>query len=198
MSKLKSHLKLIVIFTIATLIVLSTAFVFLQLRNSVTIKPKYQEDIAFHPPLYRQGDEKWSSLKLGNSSFTMKSSGCLTCCIASALSTEDEVTPLSLNKIFSENNVYDSQGNIQWQQVESLGYKVYAPSAVSEEDVYAHLSQGHLPIVLIRVNGLGSFHYVLITGISEGDYICMDPLKKNFTKLSDYWNRVYSVRVVYR
>lgn len=44
---------------------------------------------------------------------------------------------------------------------------------------------------------LGNFHYVLIIGSEDGEYLCMDPLRDGITKLSDYGSRVYAVRCVY-
>ncbi len=34
-------------------------------------------------------------------------------------------------------------------------------------------------------------------GAENGDYICMDPLLDNLTKLSDYKNKIYAIRCVY-
>ncbi len=59
------------------------------------------------------------------------------------------------------------------------------------------LAAGHYPIVRVRMHGLGSYHYVLVVGTEEGDYVCMDPLEDSLTRLSDYLSRVYAVRVVF-
>ena len=40
-------------------------------------------------------------------------------------------------------------------------------------------------------------HFILIIGAEDGEYVCMDPLKDELTKLSDYSNRIYSVRCVW-
>ena len=48
------------------------------------------------------------------------------------------------------------------------------------------------------MHGLGSFHYVLIVGSEDGEYVCIDPLEDGLTRLSDYLNRVYAVRVVWK
>ena len=60
------------------------------------------------------------------------------------------------------------------------------------------LSAGHYPIVKVHRSSLFSYHhFVLIVGAEDGEYICMDPLKDGYTKLSDYGNRIYSVRCVW-
>lgn len=170
-----------------------------RVRHGVIVKTDRTEVISREVIFYRQDDERWAKDSLGNSSFTMKSSGCLVSCIAAAVSMEGKevVTPGELNMIFSGYNVYDGEGNIQWSAIESIGgYSVNVYSDVEEQEIYQCLADGHYPIVRVRVNGLGNWHYVLVVGLEDQDYICMDPLKDELTKLSQYLNRVYAVRVV--
>lgn len=193
MSKVKVSIILIVV-----LMLLFTGVSFLRFRNSVAISADGREDISFLVTAFRQDDVRWANDTLGNSKFTMKSSGCITTAIASAVTKGlNEITPGDLNRLFSENNVYDNNGNLQWSQLEALNYRADVLHEVSEDEIYNYLKNGQFPIARVRVNGVGSFHYVLIVGIEKGDYICMDPLKDNLVPLSDYLNRVYAVRVVY-
>ena len=188
----------LVIFLIGIIAAAIALFGF-RVRHGVVIKTDRSEVISHEVITYRQDDERWAKDPLGNSSFTMKSSGCLVSCIASAVSMErvEEVTPGELNRIFSENDVYDSEGNIQWSAIENIGgYTVNVYNDVEEQEIYRWLSEGHYPIVRVRVNGLGNWHYVLVVGLEDQEYICMDPLKDELTKLSKYLNRVYAVRVV--
>lgn len=189
----KKKIKPIIISLLCIALVLTACFVVLRFRGSTVIKSTHREDISLNAALLRQDDKLWAEDTLGTSSYTMKKSGCLTTCIASALNT----SPADLNRLFSDNKVYDSNGNIQWDKIRQLGYSVEVYTAVSEEDIYYHLKEGHYPIVRVRVNGMGNFHYVLITGVENDDYICMDPLKNEYTKLSSYLNRVYALRIVY-
>lgn len=104
---------------------------------------------------------------MGESSYTMKTSGCLVTCIATASSieTREMITPGELNRIFSAHNVYDSEGNIQWTEIAKIdGYFVNVCDEVSEDIIYQCLR--------------------------------MDPLEDEVTKLSDYMNLVYAVRIV--
>lgn len=193
----KALYKLILFFAIV--IVLTVALFCFRIRHGVVVKTDRAEVISNEVAAYRQDDERWAKDALGNSSFTMKSSGCLVTCIASALSMggTQEVTPGELNKIFSENNVYDSEGNIQWSAIENIGgYSVNVYSDVDEQVIYQWLSEGYYPIVRVRVSGIGNWHYVLVVGLEDQEYICMDPLKNELTRLSQYLNRVYAVRVV--
>ena len=177
----------------------AAGFLFLRLRGSVVVRPDQVEMFSREVVAYRQDDDAWAADGLGSSRFTMQSSGCLVTCIASAVSMETgtEVTPGALNKIFSENQVYDSEGNVQWAMIEKIeGYSADVFQEVSETEIAQCLAFGHYPIVRVRMHGFGNVHYVLIVGIEDGEYICMDSLENGLTRLSRYWNRVYAVRVV--
>lgn len=197
--KLK-QVKIVLLCLLQGIIILVAGFTFLHLRGSVVVKSGAGQWGVGEVMAYRQDDKIWADDTLGDSRFTMRSSGCLVTCIASAVSMEigNAITPGALNKIFSENHVYDSEGNIQWAAVDRIeGYQTDVSNEVSGAEIAQCLAAGHYPIVRVRMHGLGSFHYVLIVGSEDGEYVCMDPLQSGLTKLSDYLNRVYAVRVVY-
>lgn len=178
------------------------AFAGLRIRGGRQVKPSEERtgQAAEEVILYRQDDERWSADRLGQSKYTMGSSGCLVSCIASALSMEsgEEVTPGALNAAFSAENVYDGEGNLQWEPLAALGeYGADVYGEVSREVIDGCLSEGHFPIARVRMYALGNFHYVLIVGVEDGEYLCMDPLQDEVTKLSRYGNRVYALRCVY-
>lgn len=58
----------------------------------------------------------------------------------------------------------------------------------------------HIPIVRVRVNGSGSFHYVLIVNSDGKEFRCMDPMNPSgsLIPLSDFGNCIYAVRYIYR
>lgn len=181
--------------------ILSIAVMFLgfRLRNGVTIRAGETEIPPHDVITYRQDDTRWANDTLGDSSFTMKSSGCLVSCIASAVSMESgtEMTPGELNRLFTKSNVYDKDGNVQWTAIDQMeGYAAQAYPSVSQQEIEQCLLTCHYPIVRVRVNAVGNFHYILIAGTEDGDYICMDPLKDELTRLSQYAGRVYAVRMV--
>lgn len=198
---MKNKKKVIIRLLVSTIGILTLAAVFLgfRLRNSVMIQAAQAEIPPQNVTSYRQDDARWANDVLGNSSFTMESSGCLVSCIASAVSmeSEDTVTPGELNRLFTEHGVYDSEGNIQWSAIDNIdGYSAQVYSNVSQPEIDRCLADGHYPIVRVRMNIVGNFHYVLIVGTENGDYVCMDPLKSELTGLSQYAGRVYAVRVV--
>ncbi|MBQ8297222.1 MAG: hypothetical protein IJX77_05505 [Ruminococcus sp.] len=187
-----------VLFLLVMAAIAAVGIVYLRSYSGTEVKPAVSTSAAADIVMYRQDDEKWASEKLGGSEYTMKSSGCLVSCIASALTMQGaEQTPGTLNRIFSENNVYDSEGNILWDKIDAFDFhfaRVY--DDVSSEDIDKCLSDGDYPIVKVRRNGNGSFHYVLIAGTENGEYVCMDPLEDELMLLSDYGDTVYSVRCV--
>lgn len=189
------------IIMISICIILSViALAFLRFRGSTRIKPSFDiipdTDIVF----YRQDDSNWADEHLGNSKYTLGSSGCLVSCIASAISMEHDMeeTPSTLNTRLSSDDVYDAEGNMQWESLrQSTGYQVDLPSDILADVIDSYLSQGIYPIVRVRMYGLGNAHYVLIVKAENGRYRCMDPLKDELTELSDYGSRIYAIRCVY-
>lgn len=190
------------LFFIAGLLLVGAGVLCFRLRGGVQVKaPRDREYLPEKEvALYRQDDERWGEDRLGDSKYTMRSSGCLVSCIASALSMESgmEETPGVLNKKFSEEQVYDGEGNLQWGLLSEGGeYQADVYGEVSSEVIETCLLQGHYPIARVRMYALGNFHYVLIVGLRDGEYLCMDPLRDGITELSDYGSRVYAVRCVY-
>jgi hypothetical protein len=154
-----------------------------------------------------QRNSEWKDDNLGDSVYKMYDSGCLTCCLTSEiimqgieLSDADfDINPKTMNEYFSENEVYDSEGNIQWDVLESvLGMTVVRKDAEEMEtkEIENLLSDGIYPIVRVRVNGNGNYHYVLITREDNGGFWCMDPLNSEECEVSldSFGNTIYAVR----
>ena len=197
---------ILVVITIFLAVVL---LLFLRVRGSISIKPEKDFQIPENVVCAFQKNPLWNQDKLGTSAYTMGSSGCLTTCLTSVVDMQnieidqmrDGVTPGTLNALFSSHNVYDGDGNIQWGQLESLlGVSIVREqaSALSTSEIDHLLEQGCYPIVRVRVAGLGNYHFVLIVGAQDGEYLCMDPLneKEEVVPLSKFWNRIYAVRYV--
>ena len=169
-------------------------------RGGVEILPVDNYDIPPNLVSYRQDDERWKEYKLGDSKYTMKSSGCITTCISSAISESDNpLNPEELVKLLSSKNVYDNEGNMQWDKLAEIsGFHVAVLDEVDEKYINECLAQNRYPIVKVHRKSLVSYHYfILIIGAEDGEYVCMDPLKDKLTKLSEYSNRIYSVRCVW-
>lgn len=177
------------------------AFGFMQLRFRGSVAVHAGETILSggETIFYRQDDERWAAEAMGSSVYTLGSSGCLVSSIASALSMMgDEKTPYDLNELFSQQDVYDAEGNLLWDALRNTGkYEAEVYGSVTEELLPDLLKEGKYPIVRVRMYGLGNFHYVLVVKAEAGEYYCVDPLEDGLVPLSRYGNRVYAVRCVY-
>lgn len=173
-----------------------------RIHGSITVSAAHDTpEVA--AAFFTQKDPAWAQDSLGRSKFTMSSSGCLTTCIASALVMEKIVNcdPGTLNSLFSSQNVYNSEGDIQWEQLEkTLGITVTRKSAAQtgSTELEDLLNAGIFPIVRVRRNGIGSFHYVLVIKSENCQFWCMDPLHPNneLVPLSGFGNRIYAVRTL--
>lgn len=161
---------------------------------------------------YEQKDVRWAEDFLGDSAFTMKSSGCLVTCIAAAvhmsnieLAGGEEASPEwmndpgELNRFLSQYGIYDSSGNLQWNELEKLeSFQVDVYNDVSADLIEECLKEGRYPVVRVRLKEYGSFHYVLIVASQNGMFYCMDPLisGEELVPLSQYGNRVYALRCI--
>lgn len=176
-------------------------------QKGVTVIPGA---VSSSPPVvyYLQKDEQWSGDKLGQSGYTMGGSGCLTSCIASALSIQAEkegkyqsFTPGELNRLFSENGVYNDSGDIVWGKIEQAlpNSSVKVESSVNSQKIDTWLKNGIYPLARVKNNGNGATHWVLIVGSDSENYLCMDPLRKGSEPipLFVHGNKVYSIRAVF-
>lgn len=155
------HSVFYVIFLIVCFLAVGAGFVCFRLRNGVQVKaPRDREYLSdAEVVFYRQDDERWREDRLGESKYTMGSSGCLVSCIASALSMESsmEETPGALNERFSAKQVYDVEGNLQWGLLSEAGeYQADVYGEVSTDVIEDCLSEGHYPIVRVRMYALGN------------------------------------------
>lgn len=213
---MKKKKNVLVIICIVFILLAILAGYKLRVRGSIHVN-SHSDYTAGEIAYFLQKDPRWSGENLGSSSYTMAGSGCLTTCIAAELKmqyitvpeiqkatdSDDKktITPGDLNGYFSEHGVYDAEGNIQWNVLEqALGVKVVRKQAgqLRNGELDTLLSEGVFPIVYVRVNGSGNFHFVLITGSMDGEFLCMDPLneKQLEVPLSRYGNKIYAVRYI--
>ena len=187
-----------VLIFLITIFVVILLFLFVRIRGSVKVSPNEDILITENIVFFRQDDTAWAEDKLGTSKYTIGSSGCLVSCIASGLSMCGPViTPGEFNQIHGD-EIYDGEGNLLWGKLEECSdYSVTVYSQLSEEILMDCLIEEIFPIVRVRMNGIGNFHYVLIVKAEEGMFYCMDPLKDGLIPLSKYGNRIYAIRAVY-
>ncbi len=180
---------------LAVFLVLEVA-VYLRIRSSIRVRAG--ETISNAGVVYFcQKDDRWREDSLGTSVYRMGDSGCLTTCIASVLRMEKldgAAEPKQLNRLFSQNDVYDKDGNIQWEPLcKTLAITVDRKEGMTSAQIEELLERGRYPIVRVRVAGIGSFHYVVIVESREGEFYCMDPALKSqkTVPLSRFGERIY-------
>lgn len=192
------------------LCILFGAFLLLQGRQKsggIVIRPEKEYD-SVETVYNLQYDPLWQENNLGNSPYTMKSSGCLTAAIASSLAMQEMPTDREeildageLNQLFSREEVYNGAGDIVWGNIKNAleDTEVYVAGSVSRDEINQLLEEGKYPLVKVKIPKNGAVHWVVITGAGKDSYLCMDPMNRDRTEvpLSDFNNAVYALRCVY-
>ncbi len=205
----KTTKRILILLLILIVLILLGGWI-LRSHSTQPISPSPAADhIPEHVVFFRQKDDTWKHDTLGKSKYTMSDSGCLTSCLAAVFVMQNmmpegfsgELTPGTLNTYFSEKSVYDGEGNIQWETLsQTAGVNVELKDAedLADDELERLLSDGVFPIVKVRVNGAGSYHFVLLVSSENGEFLCMDPLKEEekLIPLSEYGGKIYAVRYI--
>jgi hypothetical protein len=130
-------------------------------------------------PLYKQWDPAWAADQVGASGESMRSIGCVVCCVAMFLTFHgQEVTPGELNAWLGRNRGFTGSGLLKWSAVATFsGWKfrlVYKGDA-DRERLDRELDAGNPVLVRVRLAG-GVDHWVLVVGSHDGEYYVNDPL----------------------
>lgn len=193
------------------LIVIAIVWLLFYLRNQPAAGIRITPSVMYETsgvPCYRQNDPLWAEDRLGQSVFTMGHSGCLTSCIAAALSAQqredvsfEEITPKKLNSLFTQYDVYNDNGDIVWDQIRLAlpKVKVLVAGKPDGQEIEKLIADGKYPIVKVKYHGNGAWHWVLLAGADERGYLCMDPMNqdKELVPLSEHEDVVYSMRTVW-
>lgn len=170
-------------------------------KNGVTLVPTvspFKHDIIY----FSQDSIQWANDTIGNSSHTLGYSGCLVTCIASCLTFYgDTINPQELNSLLSDSSVYNKAGEILWYKLIPLFPRIkYMPLRnFSSKDISEDLKYGILPIVKVKYNKKGYWHWVLIIGCTEKDFIILDPLNYSNRKMAlKEHGKVYAYRKLSR
>ena len=172
-----------------------------------------QENTSDEVVYFYQKDEAWASSSLGDSIYTMGDSGCVTCCVAAVLQMQhitidglaSDADAGEVNQFFSENGGYDSEGNMLWDTLEERTGQTVVRKDASElgtSELYVLLDtlleEGIYPILRVKVDGNGAYHYVVLVSSENGTYSCMDPLHstEELVPLSDFGDAIYAIRYI--
>jgi hypothetical protein len=196
--------KLILIIGAAAIVVIAAIFIWKitnrQTDTPIIAVPEQNYAIA-DVTFFLQNDPQWADDTLGASHYKMAGSGCLVTCMASSLCAQGiDIDPGRLNKIFTENDVYNSEGEILWNNISKAfpDIRVTAPANADAANLEKAVEQGLLPIVKVKYKGNGYQHWVLLIGANEDGYLCMDPLNpdKEPQPLSKHDEVIYRYRIV--
>lgn len=149
---------------------------------------------------FLQNDPEWKSDRLGSSNYTLGGSGCLVTVLAASMNHLGvKIDPQKLNNLFTDKGVYTGSGEIIWYKIKDAVPEIdYSYQRVFHRTTLENdLKQGKLPIIQVKYYSTGIFHWVLVVGTDEDDFLIMDPLQqdKKFIKLSTH-GRIYAYRVL--
>jgi PKD repeat protein len=151
-------------------------------------------------PLFSQGDPRWAGNTYGTSQATIQQRGCALACLAMALTNVGIATdPGTLNTLMNNDNDFVGGNNINWDAAtrDASGgtLEFHAHRAVADFQYLGQtLAGGHPVIVGVNLNAGGSpGHYVLVTGVENGQFLINDPGHADATTLG-YYNNNFETR----
>ncbi len=150
--------------------------------TATTTRPGFLPDrVAF-----LQKDPRWGSDRLGKSSDTMASDGCVVTSVAMALGNLGfQTTPGDLNARLTRTGNYTPRGWLIWNGVsEVTGGQAQAHyyDTVSDPLITQCMARGDYPLVrFILPNGRS--HWAMVVGRSEAGYHMRDPLRDSKSPL---------------
>lgn len=150
---------------------------------------------------YVQTQAAYQKIMLGNSSYSLARSGCLTCNIALIMTYHGKQT---LPKELAQNSrLYTSNGLLIWGSLPDAWAQEYYGGTLALDRLYTLLSDGKMVTVCLR-NSSGGMHWVTVYGycggktISADKFLIFDPGKYSNKTLQDVINQKGSVtRIVY-
>lgn len=148
-------------------------------------KSTANKTISLNIPSYKQYDERWKNIQLGNSSKTILQSGCLTTAIAMEKSYfyGYSVTPANV----ARSEKYTSGGSIYWPKEYSFIYS-------NDLKKFKELILNGTAVIVGAKNAYGSQHWVIITGympngtITADDFVINDPGSSTRSRLNTFYN----------
>lgn len=122
---------------------------------------KYQA-ISLPAANYKQTDSRWASIKLGTSSRTIATAGCLTCCIAIVQTYVGGYTVYPHTMSYSL--AYDANGTLYWPS-----YYAFSTNSSYLSTLYNLLYRTGIPVLIGFKNASGGQHWVVVNGYSGGN-----------------------------
>lgn len=131
-----------------------------------------------------QIDPRWKNVRLGTSTKTIGSHGCLLCCVTQILQNQgSNLSPADLNRWLSRHHGYVGRNSLVFDSLRPLGIKVAqlydfrkVPADIGQ--IYALQRFGYNTIIEIAANPWRRFspHWTLLINQIAGDLSIFDPL----------------------
>lgn len=152
--------------------------------SSAYLSAQYRA-VSLNVPNFKQMDERWADVIIGQSGKTMAQIGCATTAIAmmESFRTGTVIDPRGM----SQKLTYTPSGSVYWPS----HYRVVTSVAGYLEGIYDQLSRGK-PVLLGCRNSAGKQHWVVVMGYTGGakltasDFIIRDPGSNNRSNLQQF------------
>ena len=147
----------------------------------------YYRAVSLKVPSFKQMDDRWADVTVGQSGKTMAQIGCATTAIAMMESSRmgKTVTP----DVMMESLSYTPSGNVYWPS----HFKAVSNASGYLAGIYDKLKQGK-PVLLGCMDGYGKQHWVVVTGFTGGasltasGFTIQDPGTWSRTNLQQFLN----------
>ncbi|CAN5365029.1 hypothetical protein BH09VER1_BH09VER1_54660 [soil metagenome] len=154
-------------------------------------------------PPFLQWDTRWSDEKLGQSEEKIGATGCTLCAVSMAINSQGfKNDPASLNKLLIKNGGYTTSGLLIWGSLPAVTkgqFGVQVADHPTYEVIDRQLAQGN-PVIAKVLFGDAIWHWVLICGKQDKQYLINDPLGSgpSHQDMANYPKGIFAVRFLQR
>ncbi len=152
-------------------------------------------------PIFLQTDARWANETTGGSGEPLSAVGCTICCLSMALGQHGiALDPSELNGKLKQADGFTERGWIRWEALEKITDRrvcVDLPRRPSHRVIEDALRAG-CPVLVKVLLRPGVYHWVLVVGREEKEYLIKDPLGHgtSLDRLSSYGSDILAVRIV--
>ncbi|MGN1412131.1 MAG: SH3 domain-containing protein [Oscillospiraceae bacterium] len=155
---------------------------------------------------WRQGDSRWSSMRLGTSGYTMSNSGCAVTSLAKLMVMSGSVTDSSFNpgtlcSYFNQNGGFSSAGDISWgvshRYASSFTFEGYDDldsnsNSGKANEIKELLDEGYYIILGVKSGG----HWVAVDKVEGNNIYAYDPANGKYINVFDAYSSsgIYKIR----
>ncbi len=152
-------------------------------------------------PMFKQRDARWADDSMKPSVATLRGYGCLVCCVSMLFAHQGvETTPKKLNRYLGRQGGYTLSGLLKWDPCAAYTSGRVRVDYLGGPDgrrLAREMANGNPVIVKVQLPS-GVFHWVLVVGFADGEYLVHDPLGEESgpVKLSQFGRIIYAMRIL--